>query len=88
MRYRVTARLPEGSRPGDLPGLLDMLRYDRAVVEDWDLARSGEQQEVTGATSGASSVTLTLSGDRCTTDRWRSFGLVPVSATPPHDPLA
>jgi len=50
----------------DLPGFLDMLRYDRPVVTSWDHA--GDR------------FTAYLEGTRPTVDRWASFGLYPRDA--------
>lgn len=68
VQRRVTFRV------ADLPGLLDMLRYDRATVVDWDRLTSGEGRDE------RFSVPLQSSPDRTpgfefTPDRWASFGL-------------
>jgi hypothetical protein len=66
-RYRVTFTVR------DLPGLLDMLRYDQAQVVDWDhFVPSPAEKRWTVET-----FTATLTGKAPTVDRWRSFGLVP-----------
>jgi hypothetical protein len=50
----------------DLAGFLDMMRYDGATVRDWTRA-------------DRYSFTATLTGPRFTPDRWRSFGMYPVT---------
>jgi hypothetical protein len=61
-------------RDRDLPGVLDMLRYDQAVVLDWrhSPAKPGRWSD--------DRWTITLSAPRCTADRWQSFGLYPAHA--------
>lgn len=59
-RYRIAFRTV------DLPGVLDMLRYEGARVEDW--SHEGDRW----------SVLLTQDRNRPTMDRWASFGLTPV----------
>lgn len=54
----------------DMAGFLDMLRYDRAVVESW----SHRFRDLTQ--KGNDTWTVTLLADRFTPDRWSSFGLV------------
>lgn len=61
-------------RVADLAGFLDMLRYDRATVTDWDHTVRGEGRD------DRYEVTLLSDPDRTpgfefTTDRWASFGL-------------
>lgn len=56
--------------PSDLPGLLDMLRYDGARVIAWD------RLEGPGGPRGAR-YTVTLEAERCEEARWRSMGLRP-----------
>jgi len=58
-------------RDRDLPGVLDMLRYDAAIVLDW-------AREAKSWRDGEERWTLTLRSDRFTPDRWQSFGLRPV----------
>ena len=65
-RFRVRIR-PDH----DLPGLFDMLRYDRATVIDWNHASASQSQ------TGREFYALTLTSPVTpTTDRWSSFGLV------------
>lgn len=55
----------------DLPGLFDMLRYDRATVIDWNHASASQ------SATGREFYTLTLTSPVTPTiDRWTSFGLV------------
>lgn len=54
-------------RDRDLPGLLDMLRYDQPVVVTWDRVESGP--------TGFNRFRVTLRGKSPTVDRWSSFGL-------------
>ena len=57
----------------DLPGFLDMLRYDQCTVLSWDrteATRRGETFEVT-----LRSMPGRTTGYEFTTDRWASFGL-------------
>lgn len=62
-RYRVTFH------ERDLPGVLDMLRYDAARVLDW--SREDHQGRFA----------VLLSSERApTVDRWASFALYPVHA--------
>ena len=52
----------------DMPGFLDMLRYDQGRVEKWD--------RIVGERYGHSVGWLvTLTGERFTPDRWSSFGI-------------
>lgn len=52
----------------DLPGFLDMLRYDRVIVRDWNRIDDGTRMVYT----------IEFSTDRdITIDRWKSFGLYP-----------
>jgi hypothetical protein len=57
--YRFTVHINPAR---DMPGFLDMLRYDGATVADWN-----------GFPIDRFRVVLT--GPRCTPDRWESFGL-------------
>jgi len=66
-RYRVQVHVQAPSRGGgDMPGLLDMLRFDRPIVEDW--ARADEDDGYLLTLSTAKPLTI---------DRWASFGLYP-----------
>ena len=61
-RYKVRIRVREAGRGfGDMPGFLDMLRYDAATVETWDRTQDGFE--------------VTLRSERVTPARWGSFGL-------------
>ena len=61
----ITVREPGG----DMPGFLDMLRYDGAVVVAWSRTEA--------VLRGGSSFTVTIRREHpFTIDRWRSFGLV------------
>lgn len=52
----------------DLPGFLDMLRYDRAIIRNWNRVDDGTRMVYT----------IEFSTDRdITIDRWASFGLYP-----------
>jgi hypothetical protein len=65
----------------DLPGFLDMLRYDGATVVAWDQqARESSRQD--GTVVRTTVYEVTLRGDTAriaeyqfTVDRWHSFGL-------------
>lgn len=62
-QYKVSVRVADATRGGgDLPGLLDMMRYDGARVTSWE-----------GPI--ADRFVVTLSSPRVTPDRWASFGL-------------
>jgi hypothetical protein len=58
----------------DMPGFLDMLRYDNANVVGWTHVRGGEN----GVRDDKFIVTLTSS--RYTPERWKSFGIKPEFA--------
>lgn len=60
VRFKVTVR---DSRPIDLGGFLDMLRYDGPRVAAWEHADGCYVVE--------------LEGERLTEGRWQSFGLIP-----------
>ena len=63
VRYRVEFSVR------DLPGVLDMLRYDAANVIGWDRLTPGP---------GGDRYALSLSADRYpTVGRWVSFGIYP-----------
>jgi hypothetical protein len=59
--------------PRDLPGVLDMLRYEQATVLDW-----------TSPADQAERWTVRLRNPRGepVKDRWMSFGLYPKQLTP------
>lgn len=60
--WQVNIRVREDRGWGDLPGFLDMLRYDAAVVRTW--GHEGDVFEVI------------LRSDRApTVERWSSFGI-------------
>jgi hypothetical protein len=78
VRYQVTGTIPRAGGSGDLAGLLDMLRYDNARVREWDIAHE----------QGKLRVTLHLTADRVEVERWKSFGITPLTDDfPPHEPL-
>lgn len=66
MKYKVNVRLSGRVTitPTDIAGLLDMLRYDRAVVVSW-------------SDDGDGIFTIYLEADNPSFDRWRSFMLYP-----------
>ena len=62
--------------PRDLPGFLDMLRYEGATVLSWDHSQPGVSSTL--GPSSRETYTVTLSGPRQPVyDRWRSFSLYP-----------
>lgn len=64
LRVTVDVRVASPDRGGgDVPGFLDMLRYDGARVLDWQRSDRG--------------FLVTLASERITFDRWNSFGLYP-----------
>jgi len=74
-RFRVRIYTPKHGGQGDLPGLFDMLRYDRAQVIDWD--HVSETRSPVGE-----HYTLTLTSPaHPTVDRWNSFRLVVTDIT-------
>lgn len=74
-RYRVTVRAPQHGGGGDIPGLLDMLRYDGARVLSWDHA--GEPHTPGHFDIGPARYLITLESERFTPERWASFGISP-----------
>ena len=63
---RYTVRIRTADRgPGDLPGFLDMLRYDNPRVEGWEQTEDGLR------------ITLLFLDRPPTIERWQSFGLYP-----------
>jgi hypothetical protein len=68
--FRVFIAEGRHGSDGDLPALLDMLRYEGGVVEDWSRARDSRDR------SGYS-VRIRVPAVRFTPDRWRSFGISP-----------
>lgn len=56
----------------DLPGFLDMMRYDGAQVESWDRVDSNNTPNLYGERNVWQ---VRLVGPRFTPDRWSSFGL-------------
>lgn len=72
-RYRVTVRAPQHGGGGDLPGLLDMLRYDGARVLAWEHA---SYEVAPGRFDiGPARYVITLESERFTPERWASFGI-------------
>ena len=69
VKYSVNIRT-DGPGSGDLPGFLDMLRYEGAQVVGWDRYTSP---------AGRSGFTVTLSADanQYQPDRWASFLIYP-----------
>ncbi len=63
-RYYVSVNVERGGHGGDMPALLDMLRYEGARVVDWDHASGGV-------------FTVTILSEHYEPDRWASFGLHP-----------
>ena len=61
----ITVREPGG----DMPGFLDMLRYDGAIVGTWSRVRET-------ASSSTFRVGLMREDQPFTIDRWHSFGLL------------
>jgi len=52
----------------EIASLLDMLRYDAAVVLTWDRAKDPRDRD---------GWEIVLRSDHYTPDRWKSFGLYP-----------
>lgn len=61
-------------RVGDLPGFLDMLRYDQCTVLDWDQTSRGEGRDSRFEVTLRSMPGRTT-GYEFTSQRWESFGL-------------
>lgn len=64
VRFRVEIRTAAHS-DGDLPGFLDMLRYEGGQVVAWDRTERGFK------------VTIEVEANRFVPDRWASFMLFP-----------
>ena len=62
--YKVNIRT-QVRGDGDLPGFLDMLRYEGGQVISWDRTDSGF------------TVSIRVEGPRFVPDRWKSFGIWP-----------
>jgi hypothetical protein len=76
VRFRVFIAAPStGMRGehGDIPALLDMLRYEAGTVVSWD--RDTDARDRDGWT-------VTIETRHPAPDRWRSFGIRPESAVP------
>lgn len=56
-------------RDRDLPGVLDMLRYEGGTVVNWTRDPDGGRERY--------KVTLRVTRNRYVPDRWNSFGLYP-----------
>lgn len=67
--YRVVINT---ARDNTLVALFDMMRYDGARIIDWTRGHSDLLPE---HVDGSTMWTLTLTGERCTRDRWASFGM-------------
>ena len=69
--YRVTIAIPERGGHGDLPALLDMLRYEGARVASW----SADERR------GHPVFVVTIASEQYVPDRWASFGIYPEVAS-------
>lgn len=67
-RYVARIRVPKYGGEGDIPALLDMLRYESATVDSWSIVRSEDQ-------IGVASFVVTIRSERPVPDRWESFGI-------------
>ena len=70
--YRVTIAIPERGGHGDLPALLDMLRYEGARVSAWTTDRDSRDREI---------LVVTIASEQYVPDRWASFGITPEVAS-------
>lgn len=67
-RYSVRVVTGHHGTPGDLPGLLDMLRYESARITNWTHVTSDDGRQV---------YIVSVLSDFFTPDRWVSFGIRP-----------
>lgn len=73
-RYRVEIYVGEHATHGDMPGFLDMLRYEGSRVTRWD--RVDRKDGISGE-----SYNVQLENTRPpVVERWRSFGVYPTDA--------
>ncbi len=66
-RFLVTIRTAQHGGDGDLPGFLDMLRYEGGQVVGWNRVGSDSFE-----------VSIVVEALRHVPDRWKSFGIYPV----------
>lgn len=72
VRYQVNIDAGRARGDGDIPALLDMLRYEGGRVVDWDRI---------GATAADYRVVIETPLTQHQPERWRSFGIVPVEVS-------
>jgi len=77
-RYNPQVTRSVTFRERDLPGLLDMLRYDQCSVERWTHETGAPAHGGDRFTVELRSAPGRTPGFEFTYDRWRSFGLYPV----------
>ena len=68
--YRV--RIATHGGLGDLPALLDMLRYEGARVAAWTHDRDSRDREI---------LVVTIASEQYVPERWKSFGITPEVAS-------
>jgi len=70
--YRVRIAAPAHGGLGDIPALLDMLRYEGARVSAWSHDRDSRDREI---------VVVTIASEQYVPERWKSFGIYPEVAS-------
>jgi len=65
--YQVTIEVGAYATGGDLPALLDMLRYEQATVRSWTEKHDKD--------AGRTRFTVVIRSVRPTVERWASFGI-------------
>lgn len=66
--FTVNVRVARHGGLGDIPALLDMLRYEGGQVLNWGHPESDV-------------LSVRIRTERFVPDRWRSFGIVPTEVT-------